>query len=45
MEAHDRFIYDRIDEIPGEWRVQHKDGTLRSVIVTAGRIEHGEKQR
>ena len=39
MAAHNRFIYDRIDEIPIEWRVQRKDGTLRSVIVTAGRIE------
>ena len=39
MEAHDRFIYDRIDETTGEWRVQQKDGTLRTVIVTAGRME------
>ena len=45
MAAHDRFIYNRIDEIPSEWRVQRKDGTLRSVIVTAGRIEQDREKQ
>ncbi|TCO77051.1 putative bifunctional diguanylate cyclase/phosphodiesterase [Chromatocurvus halotolerans] len=26
------------DESPGEWRVLHKDGRIRNVLVTAGRV-------
>jgi PAS domain S-box-containing protein len=40
-DMHDRFIYDRDDEVPGEWRVLRKDGAIRDVIVTAGYLEQG----
>ena len=36
--AHDRFIYDAVDETTGEWTVQRKDGTHRTVVATAGRF-------
>lgn len=34
---HDAFLAGG-DESPGEWRVQHKDGRIRNVLVTAGRV-------
>jgi len=34
---HDAFLAGG-DESPGEWRVLHKDGHIRNVLVTAGRV-------
>ncbi|MGM0673514.1 MAG: sensor histidine kinase [Spirochaetota bacterium] len=36
--THDRFLSGESDETTGEWTVQRKDGQLRDVLVTAGRL-------
>ena len=36
--THDDFLSGNSDETAGEWRVQRKDGTIRDVLVTAGRL-------
>lgn len=43
---HDRFLMNG-DEPGGEWKVRHKDGRIREVLVTAGRavIETGERYK
>ena len=35
---HDQFLERSTFEMPAEWRVQRKDGAIRSVYVTAGRM-------
>ena len=37
-EMHDRFISGAIAELPADWRVQRKDGSIRNIYVTAGRM-------
>ena len=37
--AHEAFLFGHVDELSGEWRLKHKEGGLRDVIVTAGRFE------
>ena len=39
--VHDRFIAETIREIPGEWKVQAKDGAIHDIYVTAGRMVAG----
>ena len=35
---HDEFIGGNLRELPADWRVQRKDGEVRDVFVTAGRM-------
>lgn len=37
-EIHDRFLSGESNESSGEWVVRRKDGTVRTVLVTAGRL-------
>lgn len=37
-EMHDRFIAGELAELPAEWRVQTKEGSIRNIHVTAGRM-------
>lgn len=41
---HDTFLAGG-DESPGEWRVLHKDGRIRDVLVTAGRVTTDDGRR
>ena len=36
---HDDFLFKRQGEVTGEWRVVRKDGSIRTILVTAGRLE------
>lgn len=38
-ELHDSFLLRGEGEVSGEWRVVRKDGSFRTVLVTAGRLE------
>ena len=35
---HDSFLLENAGEVSGEWKVVRKDGSLRDVLVTAGRL-------
>lgn len=35
---HDQFIAGTLRELPAEWRVRRKDGEIRNIYVTAGRM-------
>ena len=37
-DMHDRFISGELPELPADWRVQKKDGSIRNIHVTAGRM-------
>lgn len=39
--VHDRFVAESIHEIPGEWQVEAKDGSIHDIYVTAGRMVAG----
>lgn len=41
---HDEFLAGG-DESAGEWRVRHKDGRIREVLVTAGRVNTDDGRR
>jgi diguanylate cyclase (GGDEF)-like protein/PAS domain S-box-containing protein len=41
---HDEFL-EGDDEVAGEWQVQHRDGSIRSVMVTAGRVVLADGRR
>lgn len=36
--VHDRFIAGELTELPAEWRVMRRDGEVRNIQVTAGRM-------
>jgi len=36
---HDEFLFDSQAEVSGEWRVLRKDGSLCTVLITAGRLQ------
>lgn len=36
---HDDFLLQHKGEVSGEWRVVRKDGSIRTILVTAGRLE------
>mgnify|MGYP006269586335 CR=1 FL=1 len=36
---HDDFLINGTGEVSGEWRVVGKDGSIRTILVTAGRLE------
>lgn len=38
-QLHDDFLLRGAGEVTGEWRVVRKDGSIRTVLVTAGRLE------
>ena len=39
---HDKFIHEKILELPAEWQVQAKNGDVKDVFVTAGYMENDE---
>lgn len=39
---HDEFLLTNQGEVSGEWRVVRKDGSIRTILVTAGRLELDE---
>jgi PAS domain S-box-containing protein len=36
---HDEFLFREQGEVTGEWRVVRKDGSIRTILVTVGRLE------
>lgn len=38
-QLHDDFLLRKQGEVSGEWRVVRKDGSIRSILITAGRLE------
>jgi len=38
-QLHDDFLLKGFGEVSGEWRVVRKDGSIRTILVTAGRLE------